>query len=96
MREDSPEPFHIEEDETDSGGTIESGLRQRTVPGAGGSATTLPRHVRRIGRAIVRSDPDSADAPTGGSEAGISIDDLRSTTIRIQEPTGRHSNLRPE
>lgn len=96
MREDSPEPFHIEADGTVSGGATDSGLRQRAVAGTGGSATTLPQHVRRIGRTIVRSDPNFADAPTGGSEAGISMDDPRSTTIRIQEPSGRPSSLHPE
>jgi hypothetical protein len=99
-REDSPEPFHVQRDATDAGQAAEHGLRQRTGAGGGSSTTTLPQQVHRIGRTLIRqSEPSPAtsrpeSSGPESSEAGIPMNSLPTTTLRLQEPSTMPSSLR--
>jgi hypothetical protein len=93
-REDSPEPFHVQDDTTDAGQVGEQGLRQRAGASLGNSATALPPNVHRIGRTIIQSDPSSASSRAESAEAGIPMNSLPTTTLRFQEPSGKLQSQR--
>jgi hypothetical protein len=62
-REDSPEPFHVQENTEEAEDEADRGLRRR--PATSGLVDTLPQHVRRIGRTIINTSRDSSRARTG-------------------------------
>lgn len=92
-REDSPEPFHIRDsnDPASEEGDTDGGLRRR--PGAAHSSSSLPQHVRAIGRSIIPQSQSRSRTPPPNQTGhkSVSTPSLGTTAEQLAVPPGVQS-----
>ena len=87
-RDESPEPFHINESTQDVASEAEDGLRRR--PGAGASSSA-PRQIYRIGRPIIPSSSKSPSQTRASSRAPVPL----SNASTMHSAEGSKAQLAP-